>query len=597
MSDIWSGCGCCELSRWCLFYALLLFDEMSQKRNPEDDASTSGKLQGNHSPDDKRRRSTPSFRSVVLEVMRQNSLQHVLEPMLRRVVKEEVESAIKKHISNLKWNSEEDVLPSESRSMQLKFLSALSLPVFTGTRIEGEDGSGIKIALVDALTDDVVLYASESSSKVEVVVLEGDFDGDERETWTQEEFRNNIVREREGKKPLLTGDVHVFLKKGIGTIGELSFTDNSSWTRSRRFRLGARVVGNSDGARIREAKTESFIVRDHRGELYKKHHPPSLFDEVWRLEKIGKDGAFHKRLSIERVKTVKDFLILLNLDPARLRNILGSGMSAKMWDVTVEHARTCVLDKRIYLYYSLNSQHKNGVVFNVVGQILGLYSESQYAPVDKMSESEKLEAQRMVTEGFQHWDGVISFEDINSLIGGASPNATTSSSRPETSEVSKELTPQNINRLEYAQSSAPSPDILSPLYSLGCLSTSDEFSLQTMDALDLRYDHSLDIPVQITNSLFCSSESIAQAFHDDDPLGFTDIDYSSIQSANAGLESQADLQSAYSGFLRSRSSSHIVRGPAHRRWRVLSSILRWFSLRRLVVTRRTHLPEIQRFHR
>ncbi|KAH9619577.1 hypothetical protein KSS87_023542 [Heliosperma pusillum] len=564
---------------------------MSQKRNT-DDASTSGNVQGNNSPDDKRRRSTPCFRSVVMEVMNQKSFQHVLEPMLRRVVKEEVESAIKKHVVNLKRNSEDDVSHSESRSLQLKFLSTLSLPVFTGTRIEGEDGSAIKIALIDALRDDnVVVDASESSAKVEIVVLEGDFDGDERETWTLEEFKNNIVREREGKKPLLTGDVHVFLKKGIGAIGEISFTDNSSWTRSRRFRLGVRVVGNSNGATIREAKTESFIVRDHRGELYKKHHPPSLFDEVWRLEKIGKDGAFHKRLSIERVKTVKDFLILLNLDPARLRNILGSGMSAKMWDVTVEHARTCVIDKRIYLYYSLNSQHKNGVIFNVVGQILGLYSESQFSPFDKMSEAEKLDALRMVTEGFQHWDGVISFEDINSLIGGSSQEP--SSSRTETSEASKDLSSQKINRFNYGQSSVPSPDILSPLYSLGCLSSSDEFSLQNMDTLDLRYDQPLDIPVQITNSLFC--DSLAQAFQDDDHLGFMDIDYASMQPATPGLDSQADLQTAYSGFLRSRSSSHIVRGPAHRRWRVLSSIFRWFSLRRLVVTRRTHLPEIQKY--
>lgn len=56
-------------------------------------------------------------------------------------------------------------------------------------------------------------------------------------------------------------------------------------------------------------------------QVYKKHHPPSLSDEVWRLEKIGKDGAFHKRLRQERVNTVKDFLILLFLDPKRLRNV------------------------------------------------------------------------------------------------------------------------------------------------------------------------------------------------------------------------------------------------------------------------------------
>lgn len=56
-------------------------------------------------------------------------------------------------------------------------------------------------------------------------------------------------------------------------------------------------------------------------QVYKKHHPPSLSDEVWRLEKIGKDGAFHKRLRQEKVSTVKDFLILLFLDPTRLRNV------------------------------------------------------------------------------------------------------------------------------------------------------------------------------------------------------------------------------------------------------------------------------------
>ena len=55
--------------------------------------------------------------------------------------------------------------------------------------------------------------------------------------------------------------------------------------------------------------------------VYKKHYPPALMDEVWRLEKIGKDGAFHKRLSNDNINTVKDFLTLLYTDPARLRNV------------------------------------------------------------------------------------------------------------------------------------------------------------------------------------------------------------------------------------------------------------------------------------
>ena len=163
-------------------------------------------------------------------------------------------------------NGGNEVNCTVSRSLKLQFLNNLSLPVFTGARIEAEECSAIKVAIVDALTGQIVTAGPESSAKVEVVVLEGDFDGDEGDNWTLEEFKNNIVREREGKKPLLTGDAFITLTEGIGLVGEISFTDNSSWTRSRRFRLGARVVDASDETRIREAKTESFIVRDHRGE-------------------------------------------------------------------------------------------------------------------------------------------------------------------------------------------------------------------------------------------------------------------------------------------------------------------------------------------
>lgn len=56
--------------------------------------------------------------------------------------------------------------------------------------------------------------------------------------------------------------------------------------------------------------------------VYKKHYPPSLADEVWRLEKIGKDGAFHKRLNKENIRTVKDFLTLLSIDSQRLRSVI-----------------------------------------------------------------------------------------------------------------------------------------------------------------------------------------------------------------------------------------------------------------------------------
>ena len=208
--------------------------------------------------------------------------------------------------------------------------------------------------LLDADTGLVKSHGLEANAKLEVVVLEGDFSIDEERDWTQvvprclcsgmcsgrtnltrivvvglggqDEFEQNVVRERDGKRPLLTGELSVVLKDGVGTVGDLTFTDNSSWIRSRKFRLGVKLAsGQVEGQRIREAKTEAFTVKDHRGELYKKHYPPALHDEVWRLDRIGKDGAFHKRLNQSGIFTVEDFLRLVVMDPQKLRNVRGEG--------------------------------------------------------------------------------------------------------------------------------------------------------------------------------------------------------------------------------------------------------------------------------
>jgi hypothetical protein len=123
------------------------------------------------------------------------------------------------------------------------------------------------VVLVDADTGRVVTGGPEAAAKLDVVVLEGDFAADDDEDWSQEEFENVEVRERDGKRPLLTGELTVVLKDGVGSLGDLSFTDNSSWIRSRKFRLGVKISsGFCEGLRIREAKTEAFTVKDHRGE-------------------------------------------------------------------------------------------------------------------------------------------------------------------------------------------------------------------------------------------------------------------------------------------------------------------------------------------
>ena len=58
-----------------------------------------------------------------------------------------------------------------SRSLQLKFVNNLSLPVFIGARIEGEDCSNIQVALIDAITGQTAISGPESSAKWKLLFL------------------------------------------------------------------------------------------------------------------------------------------------------------------------------------------------------------------------------------------------------------------------------------------------------------------------------------------------------------------------------------------------------------------------------------------
>lgn len=163
--------------------------------------------------------------------------------------------------------SPERIQGLDQKHLRLEFRNKLALPLFTGSKVEGEQGLTIHVVLQHAGTGQVVTTGPEAYAKLDIVVLEGDFTAEDEDTWTREEFENFEVRERDGKRPLLTGDLTVTLKDGVGTLGELTFTDNSSWIRSRKFRLGVKVAsGFCEGLRIREAKTEAFTVKDHRGE-------------------------------------------------------------------------------------------------------------------------------------------------------------------------------------------------------------------------------------------------------------------------------------------------------------------------------------------
>uniref|UniRef100_A0A0E0LZM2 Calmodulin-binding protein-like n=1 Tax=Oryza punctata TaxID=4537 RepID=A0A0E0LZM2_ORYPU len=300
-------------------------------------------------PEAKRMRQTvPSFISIIRGAMAAEKIQKLgldLEPFFRKAVQEELERSLSKH-GHLLYRSPPMLVNSvnSSPSLKLAFAKPLLLPIFTNNKLVDVDSNPLQVHL---------LHMNSTTShhlpmiKLEVLVLDGDFrHGDEN--WSSDEFSGAIVRERQGRRPLLVGTLNVTMADDdlgngvVAVIDDVVFTDNSSWIRSRRFRIGVRAMAGSGGGaglRIREAVSESFMVKDHRGESYKKHFPPRPADAVWRLKNIRKDGPIHKRLESERVRNVQGFLNLHATNPEKLRKFVV--MSDRLWKATLQHAKTC----------------------------------------------------------------------------------------------------------------------------------------------------------------------------------------------------------------------------------------------------------------
>lgn len=64
-------------------------------------------------------------------------------------------------------------------------------------------------------------------------------------------------------------------------------------------------------------------------------------------------------------------------------------MSNRMWENTVEHAKTCVLGEKLYVYYT-DETHGTGVVFNHIYELSGLIAEGQFLSLESLSHSQKV---------------------------------------------------------------------------------------------------------------------------------------------------------------------------------------------------------------
>lgn len=279
--------------------------------------------------------------------------------LLRSSVREEVEDGIKRLVVpylpsqqtlNLPPRSPANLAESfESSSLQLQFVGTLPDTLLTFKNIQVEDASALRVELQDS-TGSRVEVGPESSAKIQIVALDGDFEVDGRDHWTEEEFYKNVLSPRKGKPPLLVGQCEISLSKGVVIVSNISFTDNSKWRKSGKFRLGAQIIkGFPPGIVIREAVSRAFKVKERRTESFQKHETPILEDEMWRLVNIAKNGKYHQRLAVKNIHTLKDFLQLYHTNAKKLQEILH--VPEKKWLEILKNAESCLLTSEQYRYY------------------------------------------------------------------------------------------------------------------------------------------------------------------------------------------------------------------------------------------------------
>ncbi|XP_031385247.1 uncharacterized protein LOC116199089 isoform X2 [Punica granatum] len=146
--------------------------------------------------------------------------------------------------------------------LQLQFVTQISSFQVTGQEVKGEQGYQIHVFLVDSTTGNVVQSGALSMLKLAVSALQGDFDEEARNIWTREDFEENEIGSTLDV-PLMSGDLQVTLKGGMGTLGDVIFNYDSSIARSGKFRLGVKTfTDDSERISVREGISNAFVVKD-----------------------------------------------------------------------------------------------------------------------------------------------------------------------------------------------------------------------------------------------------------------------------------------------------------------------------------------------
>lgn len=64
-------------------------------------------------------------------------------------------------------------------------------------------------------------------------------------------------------------------------------------------------------------------------------------------------------------------------------------MSNRMWENTVEHAKTCVLGNKLFVYYT-DESNSTGIVFNNIYELRGLIADNQFFSLESLTPNQKV---------------------------------------------------------------------------------------------------------------------------------------------------------------------------------------------------------------
>ncbi|CAN6356460.1 unnamed protein product [Urochloa humidicola] len=284
--------------------------------------------------------------------------------------------------TRLEANHEHVPANDSNTNTRLCFMNGLRQRVYTDKDITDDNNAAIKVAVFEG--DKMITTGPLSKAKIEILVLRGNFYDKCRDNWTQEEFDKHIMQDK-NEKALVLGTA--WLNNGEVELKKIRFKEGSN---REKFIVGARVSKSKYiQGRIREAIMEPVTVMVGRNEQNEKSYPPRLYDYVYRLEEIARDGAYHKRLQEANICTVEEFLKALNKDSDELCNILQMKKKGKSWLKMTGHARTRILEDRRELKPYQAEDGNVVLFFNCVHDLVGASFCGNYIAFENFDVSQK----------------------------------------------------------------------------------------------------------------------------------------------------------------------------------------------------------------